>query len=300
MWSASLGRGKSQLAVLVICKIHFKLYQTIYFLFPTPFSFVFYLSSMLSIRNLSFSVGPARLLEGVSLDVAKGGYTVIVGQNGAGKTTILKCLARIFDSWKGEILLEGNSIRSIPRKAAARRIAFVQQSLAIPFAFTVRQIVEMGRYPYLSPLAPISKREREIADSAMQEIGITEFSERTMETLSGGERQKVMLAAAITQQPEMLLLDEPTTYLDYRHQAEIGSVLRKINRRGTTILEVTHDINRAVLDGQHVIAIGKGKVVFDGRPDVFMRPETLRGIYGIDFELVDHPNHPLKMIVPGL
>lgn len=255
---------------------------------------------LLSICDLSYAIGSNKLLDSISLELARGGYTIIVGQNGAGKTTLLKCIARILTNWTGSVLFEGRSIRTMSLKKTASKIAFVRQSSNIRFSFTVRQIVEMGRYPHQGPFSAISGFDAKIVDKAMEELGITHFEGRELDTLSGGERQKVMLAAALAQEPDLLLLDEPTTYLDYRHQAEIGAVLRRINNNGTTILEVTHDVNRAVLDGQHVLAIGEGKVLFDGKPDVFMQPETLREIYGIDFQLVDHPNHPLKMIVPGV
>lgn len=260
--------------------------------------------SLLSVRNLTVVTpvaGGVRLLDDVSFDVEAGGYTIIVGQNGAGKSTLLKCITRIQPQWRGEILLDGRSILTLSRKQAARRIALVPQAATCDFAFTVRQTVEMGRFPYQRPFSGISPADETVVCGVLEEMGISHLAARMVHTLSGGERQKVFLAAALAQEPELLLLDEPTTYLDYRHQADIGRLLRKINRdHNVTILEVTHEVNRAVLDGWHVVALTSGQVAFDGSPAVFMQPETLKHIFGIDFQLVEHPSLPLKMIVPGV
>ncbi len=254
---------------------------------------------MLSVRNLHYRFGSRPLFRELSFDIRQGEYVGLIGPNGVGKTTLLRCILRILSDWTGSIEYGGVSVRNIRRKQLARKIAYVQQSLSTVFAFTVRQAVEMGRYPHLSPLAPLSRDDRNIVEESLEAMGVRHFSERMIDSLSGGERQKVLLAAALAQEPDLLLLDEPTTFLDYRHQEEICHYLRRINReRKLTILEITHDLNRAALDCSHIIALADGQVVFDGPPDSLMSPERLRTIFGIDFALAQHPRLGTNMILP--
>jgi iron complex transport system ATP-binding protein len=255
---------------------------------------------LISVRNLTYRVGNKMLLDDLSLEVQSGEYLSIIGPNGAGKSTLLKCLDNILAGWSGMILLDGIPLQQIPQIHLARRVAFVQQSLSKLFSFTVRQLVEMGRYPHMKWLAPLTEEDQQITEEAMTAMGIIHLAERTIETLSGGEMQKVHLATALVQQADILFLDEPTTYLDYKYQSEIGRVLRAINQQQSkTIIEVTHDVNRALLDATHVIALSEGKIVFDGNPGYLMDTDHLRHIYGIDFQFVDHPSLPLKIVVPG-
>ena len=254
----------------------------------------------LSIRHLTYRVGNKILLDDLSFEVQTGEYLTIIGPNGAGKSTLLKCLDNILTGWSGVVKLDGAPLQRIPQIQLACRIAFVQQSVAKLFSFTVRQLVEMGRYPHLKSLSPLTEEDRQIVEEAMSAMGITHFADRTIETLSGGEMQKVHLATALVQQADILFLDEPTTYLDYKYQSEIGRLLRTINQQqGKTVIEVTHDVNRALLDATHVIALSEGKIVFDGSPTFLMDTDHLRNIYGIDFQFADHPSLPLKIVVPG-
>ena len=254
----------------------------------------------LSVRGLSYRFGSRTLFEGLSFDIAAGEYAAIIGPNGAGKTTLLRCVLRILSDWTGTVELDGVSVRKIHRKRIATRIAYVQQSLTTIFPFTVRQIAEMGRYPHLHPLTPLSEKDRRIVDESLDVMGVLPFANRMIDSLSGGERQKVLLAAALAQQPDLLLLDEPTTFLDYKHQVEICRHLRHINReRKTTILEITHDVNRAALEANHILAVSDGQIVFDGTPEQLMNTTQLQSVFQTDFRLVDHPDRKQKMIVPG-
>ncbi|MDR2761799.1 MAG: ABC transporter ATP-binding protein [Planctomycetaceae bacterium] len=256
---------------------------------------------LVSIRNLSVKFNNNTLLNNVSFDVAKGEYLAIIGCNGAGKSTLLKCLDKIITNWSGEILFDNVSLRKFSQKQLARKIAFVRQSTINGFAFTVQQIVEMGRYPHLKPLAPISKIDQQIVAESMELMQVNKISHRLFDTLSGGEKQKVLLATALAQNTELLLLDEPTTYLDYKHQSEIGKILRELNQKHRkTIIEVTHDVNRAVLDATHVIALGNGNVLLDASPEFLMNTTNLKNIYNINFQFTNHPSLPLKLAIPGI
>ncbi|MDR1289571.1 MAG: ABC transporter ATP-binding protein [Planctomycetaceae bacterium] len=255
----------------------------------------------ISVRNLTVKFNNNVLINDISFDVADGEYLAVIGCNGAGKSTLLNCLDKIVTAWTGDIFFDKVHLNKIPRKQLARKIAFVMQSTTKGLAFTVRQMVEMGRYPHLKPLNPISKIDQQIVSEAMEMMKVDEISHRNFDTLSGGEKQKVLLATALAQKTDLLLLDEPTTFLDYKHQSEIGKILRDLNQKhGKTIIEVTHDVNRAVLDATHVIALGAGNILFDGTPQYLMNPTHLRNIYNIDFQFTDHPVLPLKLAIPGI
>jgi iron complex transport system ATP-binding protein len=256
-------------------------------------------SVVIAVRDFSFRVGEKQILRGVSFSVRSGEYLSIIGPNGAGKTTLLRCLDRILTGGSGEIEVFGRPLGDFTQKELARRLGYVPQADGRVLPFTVEQFVLMGRYPYLSPFSSIRREDREAVRDALQVTGTEQFHDRLLDTLSGGERQKVYIAAAIAQGADVLLLDEPTTFLDYRHQAEIRELLAWVNRSGTTIVAVTHDVNRAVLDSDRIVALREGAVAFCGRPEEVMQPSVLEGIYGTEFLLVGHPRAALSMIVPG-
>ena len=261
---------------------------------PTPDE-----NTVIRIRDFSFTLGKKEILREVSFTVRAGEYLSIVGPNGAGKTTLLKCLDRIFTGGTGRIEVFGRSLESYRQKDLARLLSYVPQADGRVFPFTVEQFVLMGRYPYLSPFSSISAEDRRAVDEALELTDTTEFADRLLDTLSGGERQKVFIAAALAQGADVLLLDEPTTFLDYRHQIEIRDLLARVNSiSGVTIVAVTHDVNRAVLDSDRIVAIRDGSVVFCGPPGEIMKPDVLRQIYGTSLLLIDHPHAGLPMIVP--
>lgn len=253
----------------------------------------------IDVREFSFALGGKTILDRVSLGVRSGESLAIVGPNGAGKTTLVKCLDGILTGGSGQIFLAGQPLASYSRKALAREISYVPQADAAPAPFTVEQFVLMGRYPYLSPFSPIRGDDRRAVRQAMDETGTAEFADRLLETLSGGERQKVFIAAALAQGAPVMLLDEPTAFLDYHHQEEIRQVLARARADARrTIVSVTHDVNRAALESDRIVALRNGRVVFDGLPDEIMRHDVLERVYGTPFVLVAHPETGLPMIVP--
>lgn len=255
---------------------------------------------LLKVDRLGFVRDGRAILRDVSFSVARGEYVAIVGPNGAGKTTLLKCLDRIQEATGGVVLL-GRPLNEYRQRELARRIGYVPQADGRLLPFTVEEFVTLGRYPYLSPFSPVSREDRQAVRDALEQTGMAAFAARRIDTLSGGERQKAMIAAALAQGANLLLLDEPTTFLDYRHQAEIRDVLRRAHReRGTTVIAVTHDVNAAALESDRVLALRAGEVVFDGPPGDLMQPERLQAIYGTPLVLVAHPQAGLPMIVPGV
>lgn len=254
---------------------------------------------LLSIRDLKCQRGSRSLFSGLSFDVFPGEYAAILGPNGVGKTTLLRCVLRVAEDWSGEILLNEKSVRRIPQRKIAAQIAYVPQTFSTVFTFTVRQFVEMGRFPHGNFFAGQTNEDRKIVEESLQLTGTLAFADRTVDTLSGGERQKVLITAALVQNPELLLLDEPTTFLDYKHQEEIAELLRRINReKGTTILLVTHDINRAVLDADRIIALSGQGIAFNGSPPDLLEPGRLEAIFGTAFERMVHSRNGRTFIVP--
>jgi len=254
---------------------------------------------LLEARELAFAFGRRRVLAGVSLAVRPGEAVGIVGPNGAGKTPLLRCLAGLLPVERGRVWLAGRPIERYPRRELARRISFVPQAPDHAIPFTAEQFVLMGRYPYLSPFAPVGREDREAVRQAMELTETAELGPRRLDALSGGERQKVFLAAALAQGAPIMLLDEPTTFLDYHHQEEIARLLARLQRQtGLTTVSVTHDVNRAAMGAQRIVALSGGRVVLDGPPESVMRPEVLETIFQTPFLLVDHPATGLPMVVP--
>lgn len=256
-------------------------------------------TAIIEVDGYSFTIGGKEILRDISFAVQKGDYISIVGPNGAGKTTLLKCISRIHRGGHGRIVVAGRGIEKYSQKELALEISYVPQAEGRNVPFTVYEIVMMGRYPYLSPFSPPAASDITAVREALSVTGTAQFSDRLLGTLSGGERQKVYIAAALAQEASVLLLDEPTTFLDPKHEADIYRLLAEINRgRGVTIVSVTHDINSAVLTSGKILALKKGAVAFWGSADRFMDVETLSKIYDKPFSLMQHPRHARRIIVP--
>ena len=257
--------------------------------------------AVLEVERLSLSLGGKKILKDVSFQVPDGVHLCVVGPNGAGKTSLLKCLMRIHTRWTGSVRIMGLPVSGMTQKELARKIGYVPQAGERSFPFTASHFLLMSRYPNLSPFSPPSEQDRQAVREAFARTGTVEFAERDMGTLSGGERQKVFLAAVLAQGPGILLLDEPATFLDPFHEEKVLAILESLRRRsGTTIISVTHDINHAVLFADRVLALAGGRIVFQGSPAEFMTEDTLEGIFGRDFTLVPHPVTGQQVAVPSV
>lgn len=245
---------------------------------------------LVAIRNLSLTVGGNRILDRVSLSLAAGEYVSIVGQNGAGKSTLIKCLAGICADWRGDIEIDGVPLRSLSQRRRGRLLSYVPQADARVLPFTVEEFVTMGRYPYLSPFTTVSPEDRAAVERALRMTEVEQFRARWLGTLSGGERQKVFIAAAVAQGARIVLLDEPTTFLDYRHQHEILALLGSLNREsGTTVLAVYHDLNSAVAWSHRIVGLKNGRLAFSGTAADTLDPAVLRNLFEVDFSFVEGP-----------
>jgi len=248
-------------------------------------------------RDVRFSYAPeADVLRGLSIAIAPGEFAGVIGPNGAGKSTLLKILAGVARPLSGEALLFGKDISRIPRREAARALALVPQSTETLFSFSVGEVVLMGRHPYGSLMAFEGAEDREIALEAMERTGVARFEKRSFHELSGGERQLVVLARALTQRPSVLLLDEPTSSLDLRHQAEIYRILTDLNRSGLTVVVVTHDLNLAARYCRRIDALAEGRIVATGAPAELLREPLVRDLYGAEVDVfADAAGRPIVL-----
>ena len=241
------------------------------------------MNNAIQIEHLALLLNGTPVLRGVSFSVAKGEYVSIIGPNGAGKTTLLRCLLGMY-SYSGSAKISGSECRSCDSRELARQISYVPQTHDIEFPLTVYDFVMMGRYPYLSALAPAQKRDEEAVERALQITCTAQFSARTLRTLSGGERQKVYIAAALAQETPVMLLDEPATFLDWRHQSEVMTLLKKINAEcGATILAVNHDLNSAAHWSDRIVALKEGQTFSSGTPQEIMQPAPLEALFETPF-----------------
>ena len=212
---------------------------------------------------------------------------------------IKNCLNRILSGGQGSIRIKGKPLELYSQKELARAVSYVPQADGRQLPFTTEEFVTMGRYPYLSPFSSVSCEDRKLVRRVMELTATDSLAERTLDSLSGGERQKVFIAAAVAQGAEIVLLDEPTTFLDYRHQVEIRRLLKELNRdHGATIIAVTHDLNSAVFSGNRVLALKAGEILFDGEATELIQSQLLESIYDTSFSLMNHPRTGRPFIAP--
>jgi iron complex transport system ATP-binding protein len=230
------------------------------------------------------------VLDAVSVAVERGGIVGLLGPNGSGKTTLIRIIAGLLSPWHGRVLLDGEPISRLTRRQLARRIAMVPQETHAAFDFSVMDMVMMGRYPHLGPLALEGAADLAIARDAMAATGTSTFERRGFTTLSGGEKQRVVIAGALAQASDVLLLDEPTAALDLGFQIEIAALLRRLNReRGTTMVLSTHDLNLAATLCDRIVLLKEGRVFTHGTTEETLTTDTIHAVYGVRADV--HFNH---------
>ncbi len=262
------------------------------------------MSPVVEIRGLEVSYTDARarraVLRGLDLVVTQGELLALVGPNGSGKTTLLRAIAGTLSRDGGRVALFGRDLDRWSRVALARRVAVLPQSLALPDGFRVAEIVEMGRAPHATRWVGSSGEDAAAVERALADADALDLAERQADELSGGERQRVLVAMALAQEPELLLLDEPTLHLDIAHQAALlATVARLRARRGLTVIAVLHDLNLVTAHAPRVAVLGSGRVVADGRPASVLRPDLVREIFGV---VVDeaHTADGRRFLVPHI
>jgi iron complex transport system ATP-binding protein len=245
---------------------------------------------MIEVNSISFRYHEEWVLQGVSFRVEKGEFVGVIGPNGSGKTTLLKILYRFLAPQKGEILFELIPMKKMDRKDIAKRIAVVAQETQLLFPFSVLETVLMGRSPYLGHLMFESEKDLEVARKAMEWTRILPFSERPMDELSGGERKRVFIARALAQEPEVILLDEPTANLDIHHQTDFLDLILTLNReRGLTIVMASHDINTASEFCDRLILLQGGRIYQMGTPKEVVTKENIESVYGCEVWIDQNP-----------
>ncbi len=259
------------------------------------------MSALLAAEGLAHTFGPRRVLDGVSLSIGQGELTAIIGPNGAGKSTCLRILGRMLRPNRGgSFYFDGEDAWAMSPREFARRVAFVPQAPLAPADTVVEELVYRGRYPHRGLFGRLASDDREAVERALEQAGVSALRGRTLGTLSGGERQRVWVALALAQEPDVLLLDEPTTFLDIGHQLDLLLLLADLNRaRGLTVLMVMHDVGLAAQVAGRLVAMRDGRVVADGPPDEVVTVEQMERIFGVRLRVYHDPETGAPGILPS-
>ncbi len=249
--------------------------------------------------ELTLVYGERTISQNLSFKVRDGLFTVIVGPNACGKSTLLRALARIIRPGAGHVVLDGKEIKRIPAREVARTLGLLPQSSVAPDGITVADLVARGRYPHQSFLQRWSQADEDAVAWAMCTARVEELADRAVDELSGGQRQRVWIAMVLAQETPLLLLDEPTTFLDIAHQIELLNLLRDLNRRqGNTVVAVLHDLNQACRYADHIVAMRDGCIVAEGNPRDVMTADLVKAVFGLAAIVIDDPVTGDPMVVP--
>jgi len=253
----------------------------------------------LSTRKLTLAYDGNVIIQGLDLAIPQGQITTLVGPNGCGKSTLLRGLARLLKPRGGTVYLEGDAIAHLPTKELAKRLGILPQSPTAPEGLTVRELVAQGRYPHQNWLQQWSKEDELKVEEAIATTHLHEFANRPLDTLSGGQRQRAWIAMALAQDTDMLLLDEPTTYLDLAHQIEVLDLLHDLHtQQGKTIIMVLHDLNQACRYADQIIALRSGVVYAQGQPQQVMTETLVREVFGLDSRIIRDPVVGTPLCIP--
>nr|WP_247595186.1 ABC transporter ATP-binding protein [Actinomyces procaprae] len=253
----------------------------------------------LTTRELRSGYGRRTVVDGVDITVPTGAITVIVGANACGKSTLLKTMARILAPTSGSVLLDDEEVSALPTKRLATRLGLLPQQPIAPEGIVVADLVGRSRHPHQGLFRSTSAADRRIVEAALVATRTAHLADRSVDELSGGQRQRVWIAMALAQRTDVLLLDEPTTFLDLAHQVEVLDLLTDLNReRGTTIVMVLHDINLAARYADHVIAMREGRLVAAGAPGQVVSPTLMREVFGLEAEVITDPVSATPLVLP--
>ena len=245
---------------------------------------------ILDAQAISVRLGKNPVLKGMSLSIPRGSVTAIIGPNGSGKSTLLRALARLLRPETGSVLLDGKEISRMSPGQVARQIATLPQSPGAVPGMTVLELVEQGRYAHTGPLRMRSDRDREAVERALDLTTSGHFRHRLLDSLSGGERQRVWIALALAQEPRILLLDEPTTFLDINHQIQVLNLIQSLNReRGLTVVMALHDLNQASQYAERLVVLHDGRIVEEGPPKSVIREDILASVFNVQAHISVSP-----------
>jgi iron complex transport system ATP-binding protein len=253
----------------------------------------------LTATALQAGYGPRMILSDLDLTVPPGSITAIVGANACGKSTLLRCLARLLRPSAGEVVLDGRSVGQIPTRALARKLGLLPQSPIAPDGITVADLVSHGRHPHQGLISRWTRADDLVVAAALEATQTADLAERDVDELSGGQRQRVWIAMALAQETDILLLDEPTTFLDIAHQVEVLDLMVDLNRRkGTTIVMVLHDLNLAARYADHLVAVLRGKVHAAGPPHHVLTESMVKDVFGVSCRVMTDPTSGQPMMLP--
>jgi iron complex transport system ATP-binding protein len=245
---------------------------------------------MLRLEQVNFSYPNRSVLNDINLEIPRRSFLALIGPNGSGKTTLLRIMSRVLQPQRGSVLLEGQPIARLSARALAKKMAVISSEQSFEFPFSVRDVAAMGRFPHLTRLERLTALDWEIVDKALEMTHTDGFENRAISQLSSGERQRVLLARAIAQQPSLLLLDEPNAHLDINHQITIFNLLRSLQQDlGMTIVVVLHDLGAAAAFCESVLLLHQGRIVKIGRPDEVITAELIRKTYGAEVHVFPSP-----------
>ncbi|WP_240371234.1 ABC transporter ATP-binding protein [Anoxybacteroides rupiense] len=253
----------------------------------------------LQTKELTLAYGDSVIIKELDLSIPKGNITVLIGSNGCGKSTLLRSMARLLKPVSGAVLLEGEEIAKLPTKEVAKKLAILPQSPSAPEGLTVLQLVKQGRYPYQSWLQQWTKEDEAAVNRALEVTGMKALAERLVDSLSGGQRQRAWIAMTLAQEADIILLDEPTTYLDMTHQIEILDLLYELNvQEKRTIVMVLHDLNLACRYAQHIVALRDQSVYRQGKPEEVISPELVKEVFQMDCIVIRDPLFGTPLCIP--
>ncbi|WP_189110017.1 ABC transporter ATP-binding protein [Streptomyces camponoticapitis] len=257
-------------------------------------------TSRLSAHELTLAYDDRTVVHELELAVPDGRVTVIVGPNACGKSTTLRALGRLLKPKSGSVLLDGAELASIPTRKIAQSIGLLPQSPSAPEAITVADLVSRGRQPHQRWWQQWSEEDERAVTDAMARTDVTDLAERPVDELSGGQRQRVWIAMALAQETDLLLLDEPTTFLDIAHQVEVLDLVRRLNHdQGRTVVIVLHDLNQAARYADHLVAMKEGRIVAEGPPSEVVTADLVRQVFGLHSVVVPDPVTGSPLVVPG-
>ncbi|MBN8253060.1 ABC transporter ATP-binding protein [Priestia flexa] len=253
----------------------------------------------LETKSLSLSYGETMIINELDLKIPKGEITVFIGSNGCGKSTLLRSLARLLKPQTGSVLLEGSKISSLPTKEIAKQLAILPQGPVAPEGLTVLQLVKQGRYPYQNWFRQWSKEDEEKVQKALESTGLSDLADRQVDSLSGGQRQRAWIAMTLAQDTDIILLDEPTTYLDMTHQIEILDLLFELNEKEQrTIVMVLHDLNLACRYAHHIVALQDKQIYAQGKPEEVITCQLVRNVFNMNCEVTVDPLFGTPLCIP--